>query len=263
MAGWSLLGGVTAFRFAAAPPIWVLADPPGGGGLDAERLEGVGTGDARRGVSQITVSNYGVDWSTGSVCSDVPASAATGFIYAHTIALAGWTLLGGVTAFRFTAAPPIGVLAEPPGGLGLNAERLKGVGTGDARRGVSQIAVSNCGVDWSTGSVCSDVPASAATGSSGSGGVIQRRTDGSEDFYRTWDEYRDGFGDLNNEFWLGNTNIHRLSRQGVFDLRIDMEDFEGNRVYAQYTNFSLASEQDYFRLRVGNYSGDAVTYKTE
>ncbi|XP_041372731.1 ryncolin-1-like [Gigantopelta aegis] len=87
--------------------------------------------------------------------------------------------------------------------------------------------------------------------------VIQRRTDGSEDFYRTWDEYRDGFGDLNNEFWLGNTNIHRLTSQGVFDLRVDMEDFEGNRVYAQYTNFSLASEQDYFQLTVGNYDGDA------
>ncbi|XP_041372502.1 techylectin-5B-like [Gigantopelta aegis] len=87
--------------------------------------------------------------------------------------------------------------------------------------------------------------------------IIQRRTDGSEDFYRTWNEYRDGFGDLNNEFWLGNAIIHRLTSQGVFDLRVDLEDFEGNRVYAQYTNFSLASEQDYFRLTVGAYSGDA------
>ena len=35
--------------------------------------------------------------------------------------------------------------------------------------------------------------------------IIQRRTDGSEIiiFYRTWNEYIDGFGDLSNGFWLG------------------------------------------------------------
>jgi len=33
--------------------------------------------------------------------------------------------------------------------------------------------------------------------------VIQRRSDGSEEFYRTWDEYRRGFGNKSNEFWLG------------------------------------------------------------
>ncbi|XP_041372980.1 fibrinogen C domain-containing protein 1-A-like [Gigantopelta aegis] len=87
--------------------------------------------------------------------------------------------------------------------------------------------------------------------------VFQRRTDGSVDFYRTWNEYRDGFGDLKNEFWLGNTNIHLITSQGLYDLRIDLEDFEGNTAYALYKNFSLASEQDYFRLSVGEYSGTA------
>lgn len=33
--------------------------------------------------------------------------------------------------------------------------------------------------------------------------VIQQRNDGSVAFNRTWQEYKDGFGNLD-EFWLGN-----------------------------------------------------------
>uniref|UniRef100_A0A3Q3IRI4 Fibrinogen C-terminal domain-containing protein n=1 Tax=Monopterus albus TaxID=43700 RepID=A0A3Q3IRI4_MONAL len=46
--------------------------------------------------------------------------------------------------------------------------------------------------------------------------MIQRRVDGSVSFDRTWRDYRDGFGDLHSEFWLGNDHIHDLSTQGDY-----------------------------------------------
>ena len=33
--------------------------------------------------------------------------------------------------------------------------------------------------------------------------VFQKRIDGSEDFYRGWNDYVNGFGKLDGEFWLG------------------------------------------------------------
>ncbi|XP_022097048.1 ficolin-1-like isoform X2 [Acanthaster planci] len=87
--------------------------------------------------------------------------------------------------------------------------------------------------------------------------VFQRRQDGSVDFYLGWESYRQGFGNLDGEFWLGNDNLHRLTAQGDYRLRVDLEDFENNTRYAVYNSFRVANASTNYQLTVGNYSGTA------
>ena len=54
--------------------------------------------------------------------------------------------------------------------------------------------------------------------------VFQKRLNGSVDFYRYWNDYKRGFGDLNSEFWLGLDKIHRLTSYNNNTLRVDLEE---------------------------------------
>ncbi|XP_038143406.1 angiopoietin-related protein 7 isoform X2 [Cyprinodon tularosa] len=85
--------------------------------------------------------------------------------------------------------------------------------------------------------------------------VIQRRVDGSVSFDRSWRDYRDGFGDLHSEFWLGNNHIHDLSTQGDYSLRIDLEDWSIQHKHALYQSFSVEDEEHQYRLHVSGFSG--------
>ena len=87
--------------------------------------------------------------------------------------------------------------------------------------------------------------------------VFQKRLDGSVDFFRNWESYKNGFGDLNGEFWLGNDKLHRLTFSNDVMLRVDMEDFDGNITYAEYTTFQVADEADKYRITFGGYNGTA------
>ena len=87
--------------------------------------------------------------------------------------------------------------------------------------------------------------------------VFQRRQDGSVDFYRNWTDYKVGFGQLTGEFWLGNDKIHRLTAALPTSLRVDLEDWNGVKVYAKYGKFDIGDEQLHYRLDVGSYSGTA------
>uniref|UniRef100_A0A8C7YLS4 Si:ch211-157b11.8 n=1 Tax=Oryzias sinensis TaxID=183150 RepID=A0A8C7YLS4_9TELE len=87
--------------------------------------------------------------------------------------------------------------------------------------------------------------------------VIQNRQDGSVDFNRTWQEYRDGFGNMQAEHWLGNAALHALTSTGQHQLCIELEDWHQQKRQATYNNFKVASEAQRFRLTAREYSGDA------
>ena len=88
--------------------------------------------------------------------------------------------------------------------------------------------------------------------------MFQRRQDGSVDFYRGWNHYKAGFGQLNAEFWLGNDKIHRLTASRPSSLRVELKDWNGVRAYAKYGKFNIGDEQAQYRLEVGSYSGTAA-----
>ncbi|XP_033645327.1 ficolin-2-like [Asterias rubens] len=95
--------------------------------------------------------------------------------------------------------------------------------------------------------------------------VFQRRQDGSVKFYRLFVKYSRGFGNLEGEFWLGNDNLHRLTDQGEYELRVDLSDFENESSYAYYDSFSIADESDKYRLNLGSFNslstaGDSLSY---
>ncbi|GBM56259.1 Protein scabrous [Araneus ventricosus] len=87
--------------------------------------------------------------------------------------------------------------------------------------------------------------------------TVQRRFNGSESFFRDWAEYRNGFGDLKGEFWLGNKALHLLTRKRRMKLHIDMWDIQDRSFYAEYETFRIRSELDQYAIEISNHSGNA------
>ena len=89
--------------------------------------------------------------------------------------------------------------------------------------------------------------------------VILRRVDNDYDFPgRKWNDYEDSFGDLKRSFWLGLNSINRLTTlTDSVMLRVELEDFNGETRFAQYSYFRVDGKSDGYRLHVGGYTGDA------
>lgn len=90
--------------------------------------------------------------------------------------------------------------------------------------------------------------------------VVQRRMDGSQNFFRNWTEYKMGFGQLHREHWLGNDNIYLLTAQTFLkgsEVRFDMmAKGESNMKWAKYSSFEVDNEATGYELHVSGFSGN-------
>uniref|UniRef100_A0A3P8XIA9 Tenascin C n=1 Tax=Esox lucius TaxID=8010 RepID=A0A3P8XIA9_ESOLU len=92
--------------------------------------------------------------------------------------------------------------------------------------------------------------------------VFVRRQSGKLEFFRNWRNYTAGFGDMSDEFWLGLSNLHKITAAGQYELRVDLRD-KGEVAYAQYDKFSISEPRSRYKVHVGGYSGtagDSMTY---
>ncbi|KAL9972069.1 hypothetical protein ACROYT_G018308 [Oculina patagonica] len=87
--------------------------------------------------------------------------------------------------------------------------------------------------------------------------VFHKRFSGFVGFFRGWDEYKNGFGDLRGEFWLGNEKIHQLT-EIPSQLRVEINTTSSGNKYAKYSNFTVTNEASNYTLFVGFYSGSAT-----
>ena len=87
--------------------------------------------------------------------------------------------------------------------------------------------------------------------------VFMRRQDGAVNFDRSWSDYKHGFGSPDGEFWAGNKFLHKMTKARPMQLRIDMEDFDGNTAFAMYEEFQIGDEKYKYRLHMSGYTGTA------
>ncbi|XP_030210618.1 tenascin isoform X4 [Gadus morhua] len=92
--------------------------------------------------------------------------------------------------------------------------------------------------------------------------VFLRRQNGKQEFFRNWRNYTAGFGNMEEEFWLGLANLHKMTNSANYELRVDLGD-GAETAYAQYDKFTIAEPRTRYKIYLGAYSGtagDSLTY---
>lgn len=60
-------------------------------------------------------------------------------------------------------------------------------------------------------------------------------------------------------FYSGNLPLYTITRQGHYELRVDLEDWEGKNAFANYRYFRIDAPEKLYRIIVVGYFGNAGT----
>jgi len=87
---------------------------------------------------------------------------------------------------------------------------------------------------------------------------MQQHFGGTAFFNRSWQEFKDGFGNTSDNYWIGNDRLHQLTKDGRYKLRIDLlSNFNRLWYWAEYDRVSVGNELNDYQLFVADYSGNA------
>lgn len=81
-------------------------------------------------------------------------------------------------------------------------------------------------------------------------------------FNRSWNEYREGFGDLpSGEYWFGLEGLHQLTSTGSYRLRVEVQTTttmtaaNGSWLSSEYYSLAIRSESEGYAMRVDGFNG--------
>ena len=89
--------------------------------------------------------------------------------------------------------------------------------------------------------------------------MILRNKYGNITFNKNSDKCKNGFGDLDYNFWLGNdflykaTSLHNLQKRRTWQLYVKITNKSSTSFYVKYENFIVLSEAFKYQLHFSNY----------
>lgn len=86
-----------------------------------------------------------------------------------------------------------------------------------------------------------------------------------ENFNRSWNDYKIGFGNLSGEFWYGSDLIHKFTYDDDMELKISLDTWDDRHMDFEYEVFRVDSEENRYNLIISGFKGsnktlDAMAY---